>query len=91
MLAAASIPALAETFPADLTCGERHVVTERLEIRFGEIQQGTGMVSTDRVLELWRSKEGSWTILMTRPDGQTCIMAAGDAWDDKDAIPGDPT
>lgn len=84
-------PASAQMMQEDLTCGVRDTVIERLELRFGEIQQGTGLVSTNRVLELWRSQDGTWTILMTRPDGRTCIMAAGEGWDEKDAVPGDPT
>lgn len=84
-------PALAQVMQEDLTCGVRDTVIERLELRFGEIQQGTGLVSTNRVLELWRSKDGTWTILMTRPDGKTCIMAAGEGWDEKGAVPGSPT
>ncbi len=33
------------------------------------------------VFEVWASeKTGSWTILFTRPDGVTCIMATGHDW-----------
>lgn len=84
-------PASAQFIDSETTCGARETVTERLEVRFGEIQQGTGLVSTNRILELWRSKDGTWTILMTRPDGKTCILAAGQGWDEKNAVPGDPT
>ena len=64
----------------DVTCGERAEVTAKLERKFGELQRGTGVISSNQILELWQSNEGSWTILMTRPDGRTCIMAAGDFW-----------
>lgn len=72
--------AYAERSLEDATCGERATVTQELERSFGELQKGTGLVSSNRVLELWQSDDGSWTILMTRPDGVTCIMAAGEFW-----------
>lgn len=73
-------------------CGTRADVVEKLSGKFGELQQGAGLVNKNRILELWRSeKTGSWTILMTRADGKTCILAAGNHWKDQDLIPGDPT
>lgn len=70
----------AQGFLQDATCGDRDEVTKKLERKFGELQRGTGVISSNQILELWQSSEGSWTILMTRPDGRTCIMAAGDFW-----------
>ena len=72
-----------------VTCGDREFVTAKLEAKYGEIQQGAGLVSADKVLELWSSAEGSWTILMTRSDGLTCIMAAGNYWRDRQNGAGD--
>jgi hypothetical protein len=73
-------------------CGVRADVVEKLSGKFGELQQGAGLVNKNRVLELWHSaKTGSWTILMTRADGKTCIMAAGLHWKDQELVPGDPT
>lgn len=73
-------------------CGTRAEVTTKLEATFGELQKGAGMVSDRRVMELWQSREtGSWTLLMTQTDGQTCIIAAGKHWRDRPALQGDPT
>ncbi|MEM7060308.1 MAG: hypothetical protein AAF557_22235 [Pseudomonadota bacterium] len=72
--------ASAQNFLHQSSCGKRDEVTQKLERKFGELQRGTGVVSSRRILELWQSNDGSWTILMTRPDGVTCIMAAGEFW-----------
>lgn len=72
--------ASAQSFLQDATCGQRDDVTQKLERKFGELQRGTGVISANQILELWQSNDGSWTILMTRADGVTCIMAAGDFW-----------
>jgi hypothetical protein len=34
------------------------------------------------VIEIFTSASGSWTIVVTRPDGQTCLVASGQAWED---------
>ena len=41
----------------------------------------------DGLVEVYASEEtGTWTILMTRPDGTTCLLAAGQRWE-QDARP----
>lgn len=88
--ALASIPAQAQMMLPQQVCGTRAEVTTKLEATFGEFQKGAGMVSEQRVLELWESKEtGSWTLLMTQTDGQTCIIAAGNHWRERES--GSPT
>jgi len=31
------------------------------------------------IIEVFTSKSGTWTILLTRPDGASCIVSAGEA------------
>lgn len=73
----------AETVPSnlDLACADRGEMTERLREGFGEAQTGLGLVNSAQVLEVWSSDEtGTWTILMTDIDGQSCLVAAGESW-----------
>ena len=92
--AAALAPPLATAEPANtilaqasqVACATRAQVTEHLKQKFGETRRSAGLVDSRQILEVWRSDEtGSWTILMTRADGVSCIVAAGSAW--HDAIP----
>jgi hypothetical protein len=33
------------------------------------------------IVEIWASEDGStWTVLLSRVDGVSCIMGAGSAW-----------
>jgi|SRR5690625_3303287 len=65
----------------DLACAERGEMVERLKEGFGEAQTGLGLVNAAQVLEVWSSDEtGTWTILMTDIDGQSCLVAAGESW-----------
>lgn len=77
--ALATIPALPAA--AQTNCAPRDVVTERLAADYGEMFEGGGLQGTQAVFEVWISREeGTWTILMTRADGMSCIMAAGTDW-----------
>ena len=63
-------------------CAERAEVVERLAERFGETLRSVGLHGGDAVVEVYSSEAtGTWTILMTRPDGITCLLAAGERWE----------
>jgi hypothetical protein len=71
--------------PADLlaqtNCASRDVVIEKLEAGYGEAFAGGGLQNATSIYEVWFSEEkGTWTILMTRSDGYSCIMASGTNW-----------
>jgi hypothetical protein len=46
---------------------------------------GTGLVSQTRIIELYVSQKGTWTVLVSRPDGMSCLVAAGTDWADGSA------
>ena len=74
---------LPTTIQAQTACAERGMVVEKLEGRYGEVFAGGGLQNSSAVFELWFSEEkGTWTILMTRPNGLSCIMASGTNWRD---------
>ena len=68
--------------PQARPCADRAQVVERLAERFGETLQSMGMHSNDGLLEVYASAEtGTWTILVTSPDGRSCLLAAGRMWE----------
>ena len=71
---------------AQQSCATRDKVVERLSTGYGESFVGGGLQSETKIFEVWFSeKEGTWTILMTKSDGTSCIMAAGTNWREADA------
>jgi len=73
---------------AQANCGQRDAVVDKLAGKYGEAFSGGGLQNAESVFEVWRSAEkGTWTILMTRADGVTCIMASGTNWRDGIKIP----
>ena len=76
---------LPTTLQAQNNCAKRDIVIEKLSANYGEAFGGGGLQNSNRVFEVWFSEEkGTWTILMTRADGVTCIMASGTNWRDVD-------
>ncbi|MFQ6016957.1 MAG: hypothetical protein ACE5KF_02070 [Kiloniellaceae bacterium] len=63
-----------------VVCSPRYQLLERLKLRYGEQRTAFGITLDGRLVEVLASPSGSWTILVTYPGGQTCVMAAGDGW-----------
>ena len=62
-------------------CGARQLMVETLAQKFEENPIALGVVSTGAVLEVFVSKEGTWTILATSTDGNSCVLSVGVGWD----------
>lgn len=81
---------------AQQNCAPRDAVVERLNERYSETRQSIGLGANNAVVETWASLEsGSWTITVTMPNGMTCLVASGQAFELVDeelpASLGDPT
>ena len=61
-------------------CGKRSDFITALAKRYDESPIGRGVAGEVNVVELTISPAGSWTIIATYTDGQTCILAAGKDW-----------
>jgi len=73
------------------SCAQREKVVARLAERFGETLQSIGLQSERGVVEIYASEAtGTWTILLTGPDGAACLVAAGEAWESLRTVPGAP-
>ena len=59
-------------------CGPRAAVLEQLADRYGESRRSMGIAANNMVMELFANSESqSWTITVTTPQGQTCLVASG--------------
>ena len=61
--------------------GDRTKLIEALSQKYEEVPSAFGIVGQKNLVELFVSKSGSWTMLMTQSSGATCIMAAGQSWE----------
>ena len=63
-------------------CGPRDIVVNRLAEGYGETRQSMGLGANNAVIEVFASEEsGSWTITVTTPNGLTCLVASGQAYE----------
>lgn len=62
-------------------CAPRPDLVEILSERGGENWHSSGLVQNGTVVETFAAENGNWTILITRPDGVSCLLAAGEAFD----------
>ncbi len=63
-------------------CGPRDLVVARLAEGYGETRQSMGLGANNAVIEVFASDEsGTWTITVTTPNGMTCLVASGQAFE----------
>ena len=72
----AAIPASAQ-----MACAERSDIITRLGGQYSEAPVAMGLANNGGVIEVLSSPEGNtWTIIVTDPNGQSCLIAAGEYW-----------
>ena len=71
---------------ADMRCAPHAVVAERLKASYQEERRSVG-VTNGQLVELYVSSSGSFTIIVTRPNGLSCLLTAGEAWQPAAPVP----
>ena len=76
---------------AEPICQLRKSTVHELEAQFKEKVSGRGLTANgNRMVELFVSSTGSWTILVTDTDGRSCLMAEGKGWHGIKILVGEP-
>lgn len=74
-------------------CDSREAVTSLLADRYNETRRAIGIAGQSAVMELFVAEEtGTWSITVTLPDGQMCLVASGSNYEPVTEAPakGDP-
>ena len=79
------------TASAQTACGPREQLVKLLTDQYKEDPVGMGLAQPGQVLEVFASSSGSWTMVMTMPNGKACMIAAGDNWEMVTKAKGNPT
>lgn len=77
LVSAFAVPAGAQT-----ACGKRADIVKMLTGKYKEVPRALAIAGQSNLLEVYASATGSWTILITQPRGATCIVAAGQSWEE---------
>ena len=71
-------------------CAPRESALAQLAQKWGETRRSV-MLANGRVFEVFAADEsGTWTILRTTPDGLSCIVASGIAYEGTTPVAGAP-
>lgn len=71
-------PAFPQSAPP---CGDRAGIVAQLAEAYGETRRSWG-IAQNAVVEVYASDQtGSWTIAVTTPDSQMCMVAAGQGYE----------
>ncbi len=81
LLASVVTSFLASPAVAQMVCSERAKFLKHLGDGYSEAPIAMGLASNGTVLEVLASNKGSWTIILTKPDGMSCVVASGEAWE----------
>lgn len=72
-------------------CRPHEDAVANLEQVYGEKKIGLGLgPGGSAVFELFVAESGTWTLLVTRTNGRSCIAASGDNWITVPPLYGDP-
>ncbi len=86
-------PASAQGAPA--ACGARDGLLSQLESKYGEVPVAIGVTGGDgggALIELLTAKDGmTWTIILTSPQGVSCLIASGEGWHPLAPVPDGPS
>ena len=64
------------------TCTDRETLEGFLADKYKEEPIAMGLIDSSGVMEVYLSESGSWTIVITSANGLSCVIAAGEAWED---------
>lgn len=63
-----------------MNCAERDAIVEKLAV-YQEEAEAIGLNKDGTLLEVFVSPQGTWTVLLSSPQGQSCIAAIGEGWE----------
>lgn len=67
---------------AQAVCDKRAEVMNHLQQKYSEAPVALGMANNGGVVEVLTNGEGkTWTIIITMPNGLSCLVAAGQNWE----------
>ncbi len=78
---AAGLALIGSSAVAQTQCNERAEVLKLLAQKYKEAPIAAGVTSSGGLVEVLTNGKGeTWTIIVTSPEGTSCLVAAGEGW-----------
>ncbi len=66
---------------AQVQCGQRDYIVKRLAVEYKEAPIASGANGKENLIEVLSARDGeTWTLIVTSPDGNSCVIASGHGW-----------
>ncbi|HJO74262.1 MAG TPA: hypothetical protein QGH84_03500 [Rhodospirillales bacterium] len=72
---------LAPAALAQPVCGPHQSISDSLKKSYTEAPVSMGLTVSGGIIEVFASKEGTWTMVITQPNGTSCLIAVGQDWE----------
>lgn len=81
MAAAMILTASGAAAQTPMSCSHHSKVVGQFAASYQEVPVAGGLTEDGRLIEVLSSDEGkTWTIIISKPNGETCVMMAGEGW-----------
>ncbi|MBC8159109.1 MAG: hypothetical protein H8E94_07245 [Alphaproteobacteria bacterium] len=67
-------------------CGERGSIASKLDDGYSEKPIAMGLSANGSIVEVFAAASGTFTIILTQPDGVSCILMTGENWEGSAAM-----
>lgn len=67
-------------------CAPRTDVVKVLAAKYQESPRVVGLINEKAMMEIYASPKGTWTMVVTNEKGVSCVLADGEAWDERPAV-----
>lgn len=71
-------------------CTQHGDLVKQLGKKYGEAVSASGFDGAGNFVQVFSSESGSWTIAISTPGGQTCVISAGNDWQKEENKPARP-
>ncbi len=81
MVLGAALALLSTEAAAQSACNPRTDVVGHLAKKYGEVPVAIGVTNKGGLVEVLTTGDGTtWTIIVSQPNGTSCMVAAGEGW-----------
>lgn len=87
LIAVLALTVAAPAYAQQLPCGERDKIVAEITTKYKEMPRAMAITGGNSFMEIYVSPSGTWTTMITAPNGQTCIVGAGEGWEDIEIKP----
>ena len=67
---------------AQPVCGTHSAVSDNLKKSYAEVPVSMGVTIGGGVIGVYASPKVTWTLVITQPNGVSCLIAAGQDWEE---------